>query len=128
MHSYVFYLPKPIHWGFPHSDSVITVRLFNIDIHDAVYGVLNDMCQDEPTTFEDLLETAMDCMDYNNPLQFNLEYNQAHVFIQQMLSEAITTLHPFLMEVNQRYRPIAVEQFTVHGFDSYIVQLLVETR
>lgn len=127
MQNIVVMIPKPIEWGLPHDSCVLSVRLFNIDIHDAVYGVLKDLCMDRSYVFEDLLEVAMDCMDPNDPISFNQEYTAAYTFIQQLLSKTIVFLNPYLINIQQYGKPISIESFVISGTDTYIVTILVDS-
>ena len=127
MQNIVVMIPKPIEWGLPHDSCVLSVRLFNIDIHDAVYGVLKDQCLDRSCVFEDLLEVAMDCMDPRDAITFDKEYTMAYTFIQQLLSKAIVFLNPYILQIKQYGQPISIESFVISGTDTYIVTILVDS-
>ena len=127
MYSRMVLLPKPVEWGFPGEGSDIP-RLFNIDIHDAVYGILKDCCQEESTVIEDLIEYAVDVFYTYDDVLFNQYYQQATVFINNIINCAYSFLYPYIIDLTCRYRIISIESFITTGYDGYLVQLLVSDK
>ena len=128
MYSRIFIIPKPPDWGFAGESCHRVYREYGLDIHDAIYGVLNDMCQDESTVIESLVEAVMDAVDLRNMYSYNETYRYVSMLAQHLVKTALVYLSPYMFLIQMEYRPIAVESFLLHGLDGYALQLLVVNK